>query len=60
MFCTTLIIISGFFVYCGNPNWFWKAIVISLIDTALEAISIKGTDNITVPLATVGMILWLL
>lgn len=57
MFCTTFIILSGFLVYCGVINWFFKALSIAIIDTILEAISIKGTDNLTVPLATVGMLL---
>lgn len=57
MFCTTFIIISGFLAYLGIVNWFFKAIAIAIIDTILEAISIKGTDNLTVPLATVGMLL---
>jgi phytol kinase len=60
MFCTTFIIISGFLAYSGIANWFWKAILISVVDTVLEAISIKGTDNLTVPLGTVGMLLWLI
>ena len=57
MGATTFIIISGFLVYCGIPNWFFKAISIAIIDTVLEAISIRGTDNLTVPIATVGMLL---
>ena len=48
----TFIIISGFLAYCSIPSWFFKAILISVVDTLLEAISIKGTDNLTVPLAT--------
>lgn len=54
---TTFIIISGFLAYCAIPNWFFKAISIAIVDTVLEAISIRGTDNLTVPLATVGMLL---
>ena len=57
MFATTFIIISGFLAYCGIANWFFKALLISVVDTILEAVSIKGTDNLTVPLATVGLIL---
>lgn len=57
MGATTFIILSGFLVYCGIPNWFFKAISIAVIDTVLEAISIRGTDNLTVPLATVGLLL---
>ena len=57
MCVTTFIILSGFLVYCGIGNWFFKAILIAIVDTILEGISIKGTDNLTVPLATVGMLL---
>lgn len=60
MFIVTFIISSGFLAYCGIVNWFFKAILISIVDTILEAVSVKGTDNITVPLATVGMILLLI
>lgn len=54
---TTFIIISGFLSYCSISDWFVKAVAIAIIDTVLEAISIKGTDNLIVPLATVGMLL---
>ena len=57
MCVTTFIILSGFLVYCGIGNWFFKVILIAIVDTILEGISIKGTDNLTVPLATVGMLL---
>ena len=57
MCIVTFIIISGFLAYFSVANWFFKAILIAIIDTVLEAISIKGTDNLTVPLATVGMLL---
>ena len=57
MGATTFIIISGFLAYCTIPNWFFKAISIAIIDTVIEAISIRGTDNLTVPLATVGLLL---
>ena len=60
MCVTTFIIISGFLVYCSISNWFFKSILIAFIDTIIEAISIKGTDNLTVPLATVGMLLFLI
>lgn len=54
---TTFIIISGCLAYLAIPSWFFKAISIAVIDMALEAISIRGTDNLTVPLATFGMLL---
>jgi phytol kinase len=57
MFCTTFIILSGFLAYSGIINWFFKAISIAIIDTILEAISIKGTDNLTVPIATVFLLI---
>lgn len=57
MFCVTFIILSGFLAYAHIEDWFFKAIAISIIDTIIEAISIKGTDNLTVPLATVGLLL---
>lgn len=57
MLAITFIILSGFLVYIKIPYWYFKAAVISLIVTVIEAISIKGTDNLTVPLATVGLLL---
>ena len=60
MCATTFIIVSGFLAYCLIPNWFFKAILIAVVDTIIEAISIKGTDNLTVPLTTVGMLLFLI
>lgn len=49
MFMTSLIITLCVFAY-SNTELFWlKAIVISTISTILEAISVKGTDNVTVP-----------
>ena len=60
MCATTFIIISGFLAYCAIPNWFFKALSIAIVDMVLEAISIRGTDNITVPLATIGMLLFVI
>jgi len=57
MLAITFIILSGFLVYIKIPYWYFKAAVISLIVTVIEAVSIKGTDNLTVPLATVGLLL---
>lgn len=56
MFVVTLIIVSGALVYFGVANWFLKALIMSIIATIVEAVSVKGTDNITVPLLTSGMI----
>lgn len=38
-----------------TPFWYIKAIVASILLTIVEAISIKGTDNITVPLLASGI-----
>lgn len=55
MFVVTLIIVSGALVYFGVANWFLKALIMAIIATIVEAVSVKGTDNITVPLLTSGM-----
>ena len=52
MLIITFIILSGFFVYTNVAWWFVKASILALIITVIEAVSIKGTDNITVPLST--------
>jgi len=52
MLLITFIIISGFLAYIQVPDWFLKSIIISIIATIVEAVSIKGTDNLTVPLIT--------
>ncbi|MBR1540292.1 MAG: hypothetical protein IJ629_03870 [Clostridia bacterium] len=57
MGATTFIIISGCLAYLAIPYWYFKAISIAIIDMVLEAISIRGTDNLTVPLATFGLLL---
>lgn len=50
MFIITLIITAIFMAFYGVNMWLIKAIFIAIIMTIIEAISIKGTDNITVPL----------
>jgi len=55
MLIITFIIISGCLAYFGIDNWLIKSIIISIAITIVEAISIKGTDNITVPLFTSGI-----
>ena len=52
MFCITLIILSGYFLYYNTSYIVIKAILVSVLITIVEAISIKGTDNISVPLLT--------
>lgn len=50
MFVVTFIITAVYFVYLANPMWWLWAVLISAIVTIAELLSIKGLDNITVPL----------
>lgn len=52
MFVVTLLVTAGFFYYLNVPYWILKSIVISALITMVEAVSVKGTDNLTVPLLT--------
>lgn len=56
MFFISFIIISVFLAYVKVPFYFFKSIIISLILTVLEAVSIKGLDNIIVPLLATLMV----
>ena len=57
MLLVTFIILSLYMIITKVPFWPIKSIVISLMITVLEAVSIKGTDNLTVPLATCVLLL---
>lgn len=50
MFIITLIITAIFMAFYGVNMWLIKSVLIAIIMTIVEAISIKGTDNLTVPL----------
>ncbi len=50
MFITSFVITLSVFAYSNTSLYALKAITVSLIATVLEAISGKGTDNITVPI----------
>lgn len=52
MFLVTLIIMAGFLTYNEATNIAIKSILVAILMTIVEAVSIKGTDNITVPLIT--------
>ena len=52
MFAVTLIVIAGFLNYMQADYWWLKSIVVAGLMTMVEAVSIKGTDNLTVPLIT--------
>ena len=53
MFVITLIIHLIYFGVIGTELFVLKAIVIALAATVMEVVSIKGTDNIIVPIITV-------
>lgn len=50
MFGISLVIFGVLFFLLGTPIWYGKAILLAAIMTVIEAVSIKGTDNLTVPL----------
>lgn len=50
MFFISMIIVSGALVYFKSNNWFIKSILVAILATVVEAFSIKGTDNLTVPI----------
>lgn len=50
MFIITFIILS--IILASTPLWYIKSLILSILITAVEAISIKGTDNLTVPILT--------
>lgn len=52
MFCVTLIIFVAFLTYSNSEYIVIKSILVATLMTIIEAISIKGTDNLTVPLIT--------
>ncbi len=52
MFFVTLLIVAGFLQYSMADYVAIKSILIAALMTIVEAVSIKGTDNITVPLLT--------
>lgn len=53
-------IIFAVFNYLGTQYTIAKAILVAIIATVFEAVSIKGTDNITVPLLTSSLVFFLI
>lgn len=49
MFFVSFIIIAIFLCSINSNLWLVKSIILSAMLTVIEAVSIKGTDNITVP-----------
>lgn len=52
MFFVTFMIIAGFLSYNAVTHVIIKSFLFSIIMTIIEAVSLKGTDNLTVPLLT--------
>lgn len=52
MFVMSFVIALAVFAYSGTQLFFVKSIILAIVATVLEAISAKGTDNITVPVIT--------
>lgn len=52
MFLVTCMILAGFLYYSSSEYWVIKSVVIAGLMTLIEVVSVKGTDNITVPLLT--------
>lgn len=59
MFLVTLLIHLLYFGIAGVEFFIIKAIIVAIFATLLEAVSIKGTDNIVVPILT-AVLDWLL
>ena len=51
MLIISFIIIAIYLCTIGSTLWLLKSIIVAIILTVVEAVSIKGTDNLTVPLA---------
>lgn len=55
MFIITSIIVWGVLVYGGYNHKIGLALIMGVVGAGLEAISVKGRDNLTVPLGIVGL-----
>ena len=56
MFIMTFIIVAVFSGVTGVNLWLIKSIITAIILTIIEAISIKGTDNITIPISACALL----
>ena len=52
MFFISFLIVAIFLASIQSDMWFLKSILLAISATVIEAVSIKGTDNITVPVFT--------
>lgn len=57
MFIISFIIIAIFSSVTGVNLWLIKSIITAIMLTVIEAVSIKGTDNITIPLSACAILL---
>lgn len=57
MFIISLILISAYLRFTGVTMWPLYAVIMSAVVTIVELISVKGLDNITVPMAMFLMLL---
>ena len=57
MLTVSLLILSVFFAVTGVSYWLLKALAIACILTVVEAVSIKGTDNIFVPVIALALVI---
>ena len=63
MFVISTILIGGYLAFWHStafwktPHWQLVSALIGFAITAIEAVSVKGTDNVTVPLGTLCMLL---
>lgn len=57
MLLVTFFILSLYMILVKIEFWPIKSAFISLVITIIEAVSIKGTDNLTVPMATCMLLL---
>ena len=57
MFIITFTLVALYLALIASPFWFIKSLIASLIITVIEAVSIKGLDNITVPILSFILLL---
>lgn len=57
MYIISLIAYLAYFNFIGINMWILFGILFAVISTIIEAVSIKGLDNITVPISSLMMIL---
>ncbi len=55
MFLISLFVVGSVFANIMPEFWIMKTIIIAIISTIAEALSVKGTDNLTVPILTTCM-----